>query len=169
MQSRTHGPSHRIFQTDYFGTEWNHYGRRYRPYQHPEEILAEAPDERHSDCSEALDSHLSEFYQDIRPLLTVSSFDSASVCTLYAEYVAQKTNEMQEPAKIEDFRRRTKERLTAWFRACCLASTSSEACVCERRTGGGRACHGTYDINRLLDAERAERAQGVGVHMRRDL
>ncbi|KAJ7204442.1 hypothetical protein GGX14DRAFT_398275 [Mycena pura] len=99
---------------DYFGTEWIPRSPSWQPF-HPdyEEVPMDASDERPFDCSEASELHLHELYQVIRPLLTIPSFESASMCTLYANYLTQQKKQ----AKITDFQHRTKECLVARFRA----------------------------------------------------
>ncbi|KAJ7645500.1 hypothetical protein DFH06DRAFT_1333148 [Mycena polygramma] len=82
-----------------------------------EEIPSVASDERHFQCSDTLESQLLEFYHDIKPLLTVTSFDSATSCTLYAEYIADLKTTKTNNAKIVAFRRQTRVKLIAWFRA----------------------------------------------------
>ncbi|KAJ7682587.1 hypothetical protein DFH06DRAFT_1161584 [Mycena polygramma] len=101
---------------EYFGIEW--IPCSWFPF-HPdhEEIPAGASDERQFDCSEALESHLLEFYQVIRPLLIEPYFDPASACTLYADYLAHQKQRKQDHAKIAAFHRKTKKCLIARFRA----------------------------------------------------
>ncbi|KAJ7607805.1 hypothetical protein DFH06DRAFT_1347362 [Mycena polygramma] len=101
-----------------YGTEWIPLAHSFRPYQvSHEEIPAAASDERQFDCSATLESHLFEFYQTIRPLLAVPSFDSTSSCTLYAEYHASPKKRKNTRRRINAFQRRTMKDLVAYFRA----------------------------------------------------
>ncbi|KAJ7683225.1 hypothetical protein B0H17DRAFT_1181689 [Mycena rosella] len=52
-----------------------------------------ATDQRQIDCSSALETHLAEFYGEIRPQLTVPAFDSAPLCTQYANLTARRSIE----------------------------------------------------------------------------
>ncbi|KAJ7665312.1 hypothetical protein DFH06DRAFT_310807 [Mycena polygramma] len=106
------------FADESVGMEWIPCSQTSRPF-HPdyEKIPLAATVEREFQCSKTLESHLFEFYQIVKPLLVVPSFDSASPCTLYAEYLADQKQTTRDRENIADFRGQTMCGLVAYFRA----------------------------------------------------
>ncbi|KAJ7895687.1 hypothetical protein B0H13DRAFT_2338763 [Mycena leptocephala] len=66
------------------------------------------------DSSPALDSYLIEFYHNIRPLLTIPSFDSAPLCVLYTNHLSAR--EIEQSRMIIEFRQRLMKDLVDWCR-----------------------------------------------------
>ncbi|KAJ7654382.1 hypothetical protein DFH06DRAFT_1474336, partial [Mycena polygramma] len=97
------------------GLEWMPCSETSQPF-HPEhaEIPPAATVERQFQCSDTLDSHLLEFHQSVKPLLTIPSFDDTSICTLYIECLSDQETDR---VRIADFRGRTTQGLVAHFRA----------------------------------------------------
>lgn len=98
-----------------YGTEWIPRGLQYRPFHlDHEEIPPAATDHRQFDCSPALDTYLIEFYHNIRPLLTIPSFDSAPLCVLYTNYLC--VGETEQSEMVIGFRRRLMKDMVDWCR-----------------------------------------------------
>ncbi|KAJ7759214.1 hypothetical protein B0H16DRAFT_1534811 [Mycena metata] len=76
-----------------------------------EEIPLDATNERKFECSPILKSYLVEFYQTIRPLLIIPSFDSESLCALQAQYLLDINYRIPQ---LVAFARRVRVVMLAW-------------------------------------------------------